>query len=81
LVYPAGPTQGKSGKIMGLGFELTENTRAGLLDGTLTMVLGDLLERLAQETIGAMLPAIKLGAKSGKQIKILPFETYTRESV
>ena len=74
-------TRGKSGKIMGLGFDLTENTRAGLLDGTLTMVLGHPLERLAQETISGMLRAIKLGADGGKQITILPFETYTRESM
>jgi LacI family transcriptional regulator len=74
-------TRGKSGTIMGLGFELTENTRAGLLDGTLTMVLGHPLGRLAQETINGMLRAIKLGAEAGKQITILPFETYTRESV
>jgi LacI family transcriptional regulator len=74
-------TRGKSGKIMGLGFELTENTRAGLLDGTLTMVLGHPLERLAQEAISGMLRAIKLGQEGGKQITVLPFETYTRESV
>lgn len=74
-------TRGLSGKIMGLGFDLTENTRAGLLDGTLTMVLGHPLQRLAQETIDGMLRAIKLGTESGKQITILPFETYTRESV
>jgi LacI family transcriptional regulator len=66
---------------MGLGFDLTENTRAGLLDGTLTMVLGHRLERLARETIDGMLRALKLGADAGKQITILPFETYTRESV
>ncbi len=74
-------TRGKSGHVMGLGFELTDNTRAGLLDGTLTMVLGHPLERLAQETISGMLRAIKLGPESGKQITILPFETYTRESI
>jgi LacI family transcriptional regulator len=74
-------TRGKSGKIMGLGFDLTDNTRVGLLDGTLAMVLGHPLERLAQETISGMLRAIKLGPESGKQITILPFETYTRESV
>jgi LacI family transcriptional regulator len=74
-------TRGKSGHIMGLGFELTDNTRAGLLDGTLTMVLGHPLERLAQETISGMLRAIKLGAEAGKQITVLPFETFTRESV
>jgi LacI family transcriptional regulator len=74
-------TRGKSGKIMGLGFDLTDNTRAGLLDGTLTMVLGHPLERLAHETISGMLRALKFGAGSGKQITVLPFETYTRESV
>ena len=74
-------TRGKSGKIMGLGFDLTDNTRAGLLDGTLTMVLGHPLERLAQETISGMLRAIKLGAEAGKQITVLPFETYTSESI
>jgi LacI family transcriptional regulator len=74
-------TRGKAGHVMGLGFELTDNTRAGLLDGTLTMVLGHPLERLAQETINGMLRAIKLGAEAGKQITVLPFDTYTRESV
>jgi LacI family transcriptional regulator len=74
-------TRGKSGKIMGLGFDLTENMRAGLLDGTLTMVLGHSLDRLAEETISGMLRAIKQGAEAGKQITVLPFETYTRESV
>jgi LacI family transcriptional regulator len=72
---------GKSGQIMGLGYELTEHTRAGLLDGTLTMVLGHPLERLAQETISGMLRAVKLGAEAGRQIIVLPFETYTRESI
>lgn len=74
-------TRGKSGQIMGLGFELTENTRAGLLDGTLTMVLGHPLERLAQETIGGILRALNAGAEAGRQITVLPFETYTRESI
>lgn len=74
-------TLGKSGKIMGVGFDLTDNTRAGLLDGTLTMVLGHPLERLAQETITGMLRVIKFGAESGKLITILPFETHTRESI
>jgi LacI family transcriptional regulator len=74
-------TRGKSGKIMGLGFDLTENTKAGLLDGTLTMVLGHPLERLARETISGMLRAIQLGVESGIQVTILPFETYTRESL
>lgn len=74
-------TRGKVGKIMGLGLDLTENTHAGLLDGTLTMVLGHPLERLAQETISGMLRAIKLGEEAGRQIIVLPFETYIRESV
>jgi LacI family transcriptional regulator len=74
-------TRGMAGKIMGLGLDLTDNTRAGLLDGTLTMVLGHPIERLAQEAISGMLRAIKLGADSGKQITVLPFETFTRESI
>ena len=73
-------TISKYGHVMGLGFELTENNRAGLLDGTHTMVLGHPLERLAQETISGMLRAIKLESESGRQITILPFETSTRES-
>lgn len=74
-------TRDKSGKIMGLGFELTEHTRAGLLDGTLKMVLAHPLERLAQETISNMLRAIKLGVAAGTQITVLQFETYTRENI
>lgn len=59
-------TRGKSGKIMGVGFDLNENTRAGLLDSTLTMVLGHPLERLAHETNSGILRAIKFGAESRK---------------
>ena len=72
---------GKSGKIIGLKFKLTDNTRSGLLDSTLTKVLGHSLERLVQETIGGMLRAIKLGIEADKQITILPFDPYTCESV
>jgi hypothetical protein len=45
------------------------------------MVLAHPLEQLAQETITGILRAFKLGAESGKQITVLPFETYTHESV
>lgn len=74
-------TCGWAGKIVTVGYELMENTRAGLLDGTLTMVIAHPLRLLAQETIRGMIRACKTPLESGKQTTILPFEIYTKENI
>jgi LacI family transcriptional regulator len=74
-------TCGKAGKIVAVGYELMDTTRAGLLDGTLTVVIAHPLARLASETISGMIKASKAPAEFGKQTTVLPFEIYTRENI
>ncbi|TMJ38867.1 MAG: hypothetical protein E6G87_05525 [Alphaproteobacteria bacterium] len=74
-------TCGKAGKLIAVGYELTDHTRAGLLEGTLTMVIAHPLQRLAEETIAGMISASKISPKAGKQTTVLPFDIYTRENI
>lgn len=74
-------TCGKAGKIVAVGYELMDNTRAGLLDGTLTMIISHPLRLFAQETISGMIKACKAGPESRGQTTILPFEIYTKENI
>lgn len=72
---------GKSGQLMTVGYELMDNTRAALLDGTLRLVIAHPLQRLAAEAIGGMMRAATGQAKNAHQTVILPFELYTRENI
>jgi LacI family transcriptional regulator len=74
-------TCGAAGKLVTIGYELMDNTRAGLLDGTLTMVIAHPLARLASETVSGMIRACKAPAEYGKQTTVLPFDIYTRENI
>ena len=58
-----------------------DNTRIGLLDGTLTMVISNPLDLLASETIAGMIRACKAPSEHGRQIAVLPFDIYTRENI
>ena len=49
----------KAGKVVTVGYQLMDNTRIGLLDGTLTMVISHPLDLLASETIAGMIRACK----------------------
>lgn len=72
---------GKAGHIAAVGYELMDITRAGLLDGTLTLVISHPLQRLAQETIAGMIRATGLPPDSARQTVILPFDIHTRENI
>lgn len=72
---------GVAGKITVVGYELMDFTRAGLLDGTLTMVISHPLQRLAEATIANMVKAGGAQPGNGKQTVILPFDIYTRENI
>jgi LacI family transcriptional regulator len=74
-------TCGKAGQIVTVGYELMDYTRAGLLDGTLTMVIAHPLPRLANETVHGMINACKSSTELNKQTIVLPFEIYTRENI
>jgi LacI family transcriptional regulator len=72
---------GRAGKLIAVGYELMDTTRAGLLDGTLTMVIAHPLQKLAQETISGMIRASKSPSEIGNQTTVLPFDIYTRENI
>lgn len=74
-------TSGVAGKIAAVGYELMDNTRAGLLDGTLTMVISHPLQRLAEAAVSGMVKATTAESGAGKQTVVLPFDIYTRENI
>jgi LacI family transcriptional regulator len=70
---------GHAGKIVVVGYDLTEVTRAALLDGTMSMVISHPLARLARDAIDGMIRAC---ANPGtNQTSIAPFEIFTRENI
>jgi LacI family transcriptional regulator len=74
-------TMGKAGEIVTVGHQLMDNTRLGLVDGTLALVISNSLERLATETINGMIRACKMKPETTSQTIVLPFEILTRENI
>lgn len=72
---------GRSGKVTAVGYELMDNTRAALLDGTLTVIIAHPLQRLAEAAVAGMIKACGSEARETKQTMVLPFEIYTRENI
>lgn len=70
---------GRAGSMVVVGYDLTDITRAALLDGTMTLVISHPLLRLAREAISGMIRAC--AAPGSNQTSIAPFEIYTRENV
>ena len=74
-------SSGKSGQLTAVGFQLMENTRGGLLDGTLTVVISHPLEAMANGAIQGMIRASNSHDETGSQTIILPFDLFTRENI
>jgi LacI family transcriptional regulator len=74
-------TTGKAGHIITVGHQLLDNTRLGLLDGTLSMIISNPLERFAAETIRGMAKACASKPDMSGQTIVLPAEIYTRENI
>ncbi len=72
---------GRAKHIVTIGLDLTEVTRAALLDGTINMLLTHPLSEMAQQTIAAMLRAFDAGPDFPPQSISLPFEIYTPENL
>jgi LacI family transcriptional regulator len=72
---------GKVGEIVTVGHDLMDSTRAGLLDGSLTMALSHPFKALGRETVAALIRAKKAGADATGQSVVVPFEIYTRENI
>lgn len=64
-----------------VGYELFDETRAALIDGTLDMVISHPMETFARETITTLIKAKKAGADAGAQRVALGFDIYTSENV
>jgi LacI family transcriptional regulator len=71
----------QAGRMVVVGYELMDVTRAALLDGTLTFVISHPLERLAREAIDRMARAATTPMEATDHTSILPFEIYTRENI
>lgn len=71
----------RSGSLVSVGYELMDNTRAALLDGTLSLVISHPLQRLARETIDGMIRAATDSNRNARQTVILPFDIHTRENI
>jgi len=72
---------GRAQDIVAVGYELTEATRAALLDGTLNFVISHPLDLLAKEALAAMVRTIDGGPSFPPQSISLPFEIYTPENL
>jgi LacI family transcriptional regulator len=72
---------GLANNIVAVCHQLMDNTRIGLLDGTLTMVMNDPVDKLATTTIKGMIKACATPADVSPQTTVLPFEIYTRENI
>ncbi len=72
---------GRGKDIVAVGYELTDFTRAALIDGTINVLITHPLDRLANETIAAMIRAFDAGLDSTPQTITLPFEIYTPENL
>lgn len=72
---------GRAGTLTVVGYELMDNVKAALLDGTLTLSIAHPLARLATETMKGMMMAVEAKGENGSYTKIVPFDIYTRENV
>lgn len=72
---------GRAGSIVTVGYDLTDVTRAALLDGSLTLVISHPFERLARDAIGGMVRAAASRGEAGNFTSVVPFEIYTRENL
>jgi LacI family transcriptional regulator len=67
--------------IVAVGYELTDMTRAALIDGTVNFLITHPLQNLAHEAIAAMIRAYDGGPDFAPQTISLPFEIYTPENL
>ncbi len=72
---------GRAGQVVTVGYDLLESTRAGLLDGSLTLVISHAFRTLARETLAALVRAKAAGPTAAAASVLVPFEIYTRENL
>jgi LacI family transcriptional regulator len=70
-----------AGKVVSVGYQLMDNTRAALVDGILTLVISHPLDHLSDEVMSGMIKALNSRPKGGTFTSVLPFDIYTRENI
>jgi LacI family transcriptional regulator len=80
-VLAAVRASGHAGRLVTVGHDLMDTTKAGLLDGSLTLVISHAFEQIARETLTATLRARQSGPAAGSQSVLVPFQLYTRENI
>ncbi len=71
----------KAGKFMVVGLELMDDTRAALLDGTLSVVISHPLGRLSEALLQGMIKAVNDKSETHRYTCVLPFDISTRENI
>lgn len=71
----------RAGKLVVVGYELIDNVRAALLDGTITLSIAHPLANLASETITGMTRAMTPNGENASHTRIVPFDIHTRENL
>jgi LacI family transcriptional regulator len=74
-------TSGKAKSVALVGHELTETTRAALLDGTINLLLSHPVQHLAEHTIAAMIRCHDGGPDYPPESVSLPFDMITPENL
>jgi LacI family transcriptional regulator len=64
-----------------VGYELFEDTRAALIDGTFSLLIAHPIERFGSETIATLMKAKSAGRDMGVFRVTFPFDVYSPESV
>ncbi len=72
---------GRAREIVSVGFDLTDTTRAALLDGTMNFIMAHPVPHLAQEALAAMLRCNDGGPEAQPASISLPFDIYTPENL
>ncbi|NTT88017.1 LacI family DNA-binding transcriptional regulator [Tabrizicola fusiformis] len=72
---------GKSEQVVIVGYDLSDVTRTGLLDGSINLVISHPFEKLGQEAIAAMIRAGQSGPMAGLQTIHVQFDIYTPENL
>lgn len=71
----------KRDDFIAVGYELFDDTRAALIDGTLSFVISHPMERFARETIATMMKSKEAGRDGGAHRVTFGFDIYVSESV
>jgi LacI family transcriptional regulator len=74
-------SSGRAGQIVVVGYDLTDTTRKGLIDGSLTFLISHPLTRLAAQAMTGMIKSCTANRETVNFTSVLPFEIYTRENL